>query len=77
MRDGLGPAAGGVALGLAGGAAATGSLRRMLVGVQPFDAATFAAVAALMLAAATVACFLPARRATTVSPVDTLRAPGG
>ena len=77
MRDGLGPAAAGVALGLTGGAAATGLLRRMLVGVQPFDAATFAGVAALMLAAATVACFLPARRATMVSPVDTLRAPSG
>ncbi|HTL94261.1 MAG TPA: ABC transporter permease, partial [Gemmatimonadaceae bacterium] len=77
MQDGLVPAAAGVALGLAGGAAVTGLLRRMLVGVEPFDTATFAGVALLMLAGAAVACFVPARRATVVSPLDTLRAPGG
>jgi len=49
----------------------------MLVGVEPFDAATFAGVALLMLAGAAAACFVPARRATAVSPLDTLRAPGG
>ncbi|HEU4995483.1 MAG TPA: hypothetical protein VFT29_11725 [Gemmatimonadaceae bacterium] len=45
----------------------------MLFGVTPFDAATFVAVGAIMLLTAIAASFIPARRATTVSPVTALR----
>lgn len=48
-------------------------LRGMLFGVTPFDAATFVAVGAIMLLTAIAASFIPARRATTVSPVTALR----
>ncbi|HKT06503.1 MAG TPA: FtsX-like permease family protein, partial [Gemmatimonadaceae bacterium] len=77
MTDGLGPSLAGTALGIALGGAATRLVRGMLVGVTPLDTPTFGAVAALMVATAALACFIPARRATTVSPLETLRAPGG
>lgn len=77
MGDGLAPSSAGIALGVAGGAAVTRLLHGMLVQVQPLDAWTFGVVAALMFAIAAAACFLPARRATRVSPLETLRAAGG
>ncbi len=77
MGDGLAPSSAGIALGVAGGAAVTRLLHGMLVQVQPLDAWTFGVVAALMFATAAAACFLPARRATRVSPLETLRAAGG
>ncbi len=77
MTDGLGPSLAGTALGIALGGATTRLVRGMLVGVTPLDAATFGAVASLMVATAALACFIPARRATSVSPLETLRAPGG
>jgi ABC-type lipoprotein release transport system permease subunit len=45
-----------------------------LFGVSPLDPLSFAAVPLIMAMAATLASFLPARRVTTVNPVDTLKA---
>jgi ABC-type lipoprotein release transport system permease subunit len=45
----------------------------LLYGVPPSDPLTFAAVAALLGATALVACYVPARRAMRVNPVDVLR----
>jgi putative ABC transport system permease protein len=74
MAQGLGAALGGLAVGLAGAAALTGVVRGMLYGVAPIDAITFASVALVMLATAALACYLPARRATRIDPLATLRA---
>ena len=77
MGEGLAPSILGIVVGIAGGGAITRLLRGMLVQVRPLDPWTFGAVAGLMFATAAAACFLPARRATLVSPLETLRAPGG
>ncbi|HZT72381.1 MAG TPA: ABC transporter permease [Terriglobales bacterium] len=66
-----------VVLGLAAGAVAAWFagrlLARFLFGVSPADPLTFAAVALLLLAVAVLACWLPARRAARVDPVQALR----
>ncbi|HXB72780.1 MAG TPA: ABC transporter permease [Candidatus Acidoferrales bacterium] len=65
--------AAGLALGLGGACA----MRRVLAGfvfdVSPSDPAIYAVVAALMLAVACAACYLPARRASRVDPSIALR----
>lgn len=73
MRQGLGPALTGVVVGIAGSAVVTMLLHGMLFGVRPLDARTFAGVGALMFATAMLACFIPARRATRVDPLEVLR----
>src|SRR6185312_6504349 len=74
MAQRVGAALGGLAIGLAGAAALTDVVRGMLYGVAPIDAITFASVAIVMLGTAALACYLPARRATRIDPLDTLRA---
>jgi putative ABC transport system permease protein len=64
----------GVLIGGGAAVAATGLLRGMLVGVGPFDAATFTAVALIMVIVAALASALPAMRAARVDPVESLRA---
>jgi putative ABC transport system permease protein len=63
----------GVALGAAGSLALTRFIAAMLFGVKATDAATFAAIAALLAAVALLACLVPARRATRVDPMIALR----
>jgi len=53
--------------------AATRAIRRMLFGVSPLDAISFAAAPALLAMVALLACYLPARRATRVDPLVALR----
>jgi putative ABC transport system permease protein len=66
-------AAAGVALGVAGALAVTRVLTRFLFDVKPTDPATFAMVAAVLVAVALFAGLLPARRATRVDPLVALR----
>jgi len=77
MREGMLLAGLGVVIGLAGAAAlASGLATRIasiLYDVHAVDATTFALVAAVVLAVAALACFLPARRATRVDPMIALR----
>jgi ABC-type antimicrobial peptide transport system permease subunit len=63
----------GIALGLAGAAGLTRFLGRMLFGIEPFDAVTFAGAALVIGAVAIVACTVPAFRAARVDPVSALR----
>jgi ABC-type antimicrobial peptide transport system permease subunit len=63
----------GLALGLIGAVASTRLLRDMLFGIKPFDPLTFAAMTLLLVCISLVACFLPARRATKVDPMNVLR----
>jgi putative ABC transport system permease protein len=74
VRESLGNAVAGVAIGSVL-ALATGSLLQgLLVGVSSRDPATLAGVAALLIAVAAAAAFLPARRAARIDPVIALRA---
>ena len=63
----------GVALGLLVGIACSRFLEALLFGVEPGDPATFAVVATLMLAVGVLASYVPARRASGVDPVESLR----
>jgi ABC-type antimicrobial peptide transport system permease subunit len=49
------------------------AMSSLLFGVSPNDQLTFAAVPVLLGMVAMAACFIPARRATRVSPVEALR----
>lgn len=73
LRKGLLPAVAGLLVGLAGAAALTRVLRNLLFGITGTDPLTFVAVALVLLLAAVIACYLPARRATRVSPMAALR----
>ena len=73
LAGGLRLVALGVALGLAGSLLMTRILRSLLYGVSAHDPTVFAANAALLILVATVACVLPAIRATRVNPIIALR----
>ena len=76
LRQALQLAALGIGLGLLAGSALTRVLASLLFGVSPFDPLTFAAVALVLVGVALLASWLPARRASTVDPIDALRAGG-
>ncbi|HEY2013606.1 MAG TPA: FtsX-like permease family protein [Bryobacteraceae bacterium] len=71
--QGVALSAAGVAIGVAGAFAVTRVLSKLLFGVAATDPATFVAVAALLLAVAALASYLPARRAMQVDPILALR----
>jgi putative ABC transport system permease protein len=72
MRQGGAMTLAGLILGLAGGLASARGLSAVLYGVPPFDPISATAAAAVLAAAAAVACHLPARRASRVDPARTL-----
>jgi putative ABC transport system permease protein len=73
VAEGMKQALLGVALGVGGAIWLTRMMTTLLFGVAPGDPATLAAAATLLLATAAIACYLPARRATTVDPLIVLR----
>jgi ABC-type antimicrobial peptide transport system permease subunit len=64
----------GLVLGLIAALAATRAMTSLLYQVRPGDPATLAGVVALLGLVAALACYLPARRATRLDPVASLRA---
>src|ERR1700693_2480885 len=63
----------GLAVGLAAALAGTRAIASFIVGVRPTDPITFVAVVGLLTVIALVACWIPARRATRISPLVALR----
>ena len=63
----------GVGLGAGGAVALTRLIVGLLYGVSPTDGPTFVIVALIVTVVAGLACYLPARRATRVDPLEALR----
>jgi predicted permease len=67
------PVVAGVLAGLAMAAAVTPLLSGLLYGVRPSDPLTYATISVVLVAVGVLACYIPARRATKVDPMTTLR----
>jgi hypothetical protein len=74
VRYGLAVSTIGIAAGLAGAAGLSGFLASLLFEVRPLDLATYVAAVGVLLAAVTLAAYVPARRAAKLDPAETLRA---
>jgi predicted permease len=74
VRHGLMLAAIGAAVGLVAAAGLASLMSSLLFGVTAFDPVTYAAVSALLIVAAVLASYLPARRAMAINPVQALQA---
>jgi putative ABC transport system permease protein len=64
----------GAVIGVAGALALSNVVATMLFDVTPLDPVSYSATAAVLLAVATLACYVPARRAMRVDPIVALRA---
>jgi len=64
----------GTAVGLGAAAALMRLMRTLLFGISPLDPVTFTVVPIVLVAAAMLASYLPARRTAAVNPVEALRA---
>jgi predicted permease len=73
LRHGLALVIVGVAVGLAAAAGLMGLMRSLLFGISPLDPITYAAVPLVLVAAALLASYLPARRAAAIDPVEALK----
>ena len=74
VQHGLRLAGLGLLIGLAAALGLARFLQSSLYEVSPFDPVSFVAVALVLSAIGALACWLPARRATRVDPVEALRA---
>jgi putative ABC transport system permease protein len=73
LKEGAAQAAAGLAIGLTSGSIIMHIFQSSLYGVTAFDPLTLTSVAAVLLAAALLACAVPARRAMRVDPLTALR----
>jgi ABC-type antimicrobial peptide transport system permease subunit len=74
VRHGLLLAGVGAVIGLGAAAGLTRLMTSLLFGITALDPVTYAGVAALLVAAAALASYVPARRATQIDPLEALRA---
>jgi ABC-type antimicrobial peptide transport system permease subunit len=74
LQQGLRLSVVGVAIGLVAALALTRLMASLLFGIEPTDVVTYAAAIAVIFAAAALASYLPARRASAIDPVETLKA---
>jgi predicted permease len=74
LRYGLTLAGIGVAIGLGAAAGLMRLMKSLLFGISPLDPITYVAVPAILVVAAALASYLPARRASAVDPVEALKA---
>jgi predicted permease len=73
VREGAILAAVGMALGLVGAYFVGRAMQSMLFGVRALDVTAFLAVGFVLMASALLACYLPARRAASIHPMQVLR----
>ena len=73
LRESVWPVVAGLAAGLAGALALTRLIESMLFGLTPQDPMTYGIAAALLLASAIVAAWIPSRRAAQLDPMTVLR----
>lgn len=73
LRQGLGVAIAGAAVGLVCALLVSQLMAGLLYGVRPIDPLTFAGVPLLLIGVALLACYIPARRAISVDPMIALR----
>jgi putative ABC transport system permease protein len=73
MRQGMGVALAGLAIGLGAALAATRAIGSVLIQVNPSDPATFAGAACFLMLVSLAATWLPALRAARINPVTALR----
>jgi ABC-type antimicrobial peptide transport system permease subunit len=73
MKQGASMVLIGLAAGLLTAFALTRLMASLLFGVAPTDLTTFVSVTLVLAAVALAACYVPARRATRVDPIQTLR----
>jgi len=73
LQQGMKPVAIGSVAGLLGSVGASRLVASQLFGVSSSDPLTLMSIIALLVASALLACWLPARRATKVHPLEALR----
>jgi putative ABC transport system permease protein len=74
LRQGLALTAVGLVVGIAAAIAVGRWMASLLFGVGPMDLGAYAAAVGIMIAAAALASYVPARRAANIDPIETLRA---
>jgi ABC-type antimicrobial peptide transport system permease subunit len=74
VRHGLLLTGTGVAFGITLALPLSRLMSAVLFGVSPLDPLTYLAVSGVLVTAATLACYIPARKATLIEPVNALRA---